>query len=210
MVFFAHTADVTAAERATLEARGIAVVDGTVERLVVEDDRLTGVELTDGRGIPRDALFIRPAQRAHADGLAAGLGCELLAGGLVRVDPDGRTSMPGVWAAGNATNPRAQVITAAGEGSAVAIAINAELVHDDVATRMTTIETGGPAMTPEHPPVRTPPPTRHQLALMIWLCVFPTLTVLNVAYSATGSAPCPLSCGRSSSRRSPCRSSSTA
>ena len=26
-----------------------------------------------------------------------------------------------------------------------------------------------------------PPPTRHQLALMIWLCVFPTLTALNLA-----------------------------
>ena len=26
----------------------------------------------------------------------------------------------------------------------------------------------------------TPPPSRHQLALMIWLCVFPTLTVINV------------------------------
>jgi antibiotic biosynthesis monooxygenase (ABM) superfamily enzyme len=26
----------------------------------------------------------------------------------------------------------------------------------------------------------TPPPSRHQLALMIWLCVFPTLTLLNV------------------------------
>ena len=26
---------------------------------------------------------------------------------------------------------------------------------------------------------RTPPPTKHQLALMIWLAVFPTLTVLN-------------------------------
>jgi antibiotic biosynthesis monooxygenase (ABM) superfamily enzyme len=25
------------------------------------------------------------------------------------------------------------------------------------------------------------PPTRHQLAVMIWLAVFPTLTVLNVA-----------------------------
>jgi antibiotic biosynthesis monooxygenase (ABM) superfamily enzyme len=25
----------------------------------------------------------------------------------------------------------------------------------------------------------TPPPSRHQLALMIWLCVFPTLTALN-------------------------------
>ena len=25
------------------------------------------------------------------------------------------------------------------------------------------------------------PPTRHQLALMIWLAVFPTLTILNLA-----------------------------
>jgi antibiotic biosynthesis monooxygenase (ABM) superfamily enzyme len=28
-----------------------------------------------------------------------------------------------------------------------------------------------------------PPPTRHQLALMIWLCVFPTLTAINVAFA---------------------------
>ncbi len=34
--------------------------------------------------------------------------------------------------------------------------------------------------TAETPPQRTPPPSRHQLALMIWLCVFPTLTVLNL------------------------------
>ncbi len=26
-----------------------------------------------------------------------------------------------------------------------------------------------------------PPPSKHQLALMIWLCVFPTLTVINLA-----------------------------
>jgi antibiotic biosynthesis monooxygenase (ABM) superfamily enzyme len=25
-----------------------------------------------------------------------------------------------------------------------------------------------------------PPPSKHQLGLMIWLCVFPTLTVLNL------------------------------
>ena len=25
-----------------------------------------------------------------------------------------------------------------------------------------------------------PPPSKHQLALMIWLCVFPTLTVINL------------------------------
>ncbi len=26
-----------------------------------------------------------------------------------------------------------------------------------------------------------PPPTKHQLALMIWIAVFPTLTILNLA-----------------------------
>jgi antibiotic biosynthesis monooxygenase (ABM) superfamily enzyme len=26
-----------------------------------------------------------------------------------------------------------------------------------------------------------PPPSTHELALMIWLCVFPTLTVINLA-----------------------------
>jgi antibiotic biosynthesis monooxygenase (ABM) superfamily enzyme len=38
-------------------------------------------------------------------------------------------------------------------------------------------------MTPETAPARPTPPTRHQLALMIWLCVFPTLTLLNVTLS---------------------------
>jgi antibiotic biosynthesis monooxygenase (ABM) superfamily enzyme len=32
----------------------------------------------------------------------------------------------------------------------------------------------------EHRP-QIPPPSKHQLALMIWLCVFPTLTVINLA-----------------------------
>ncbi len=27
-----------------------------------------------------------------------------------------------------------------------------------------------------------PPPTKHQLALMIWVAVFPTLTVINLAF----------------------------
>ena len=33
----------------------------------------------------------------------------------------------------------------------------------------------------QNPTAPVPPPTRHQLALMIWLCVFPTLAALNLA-----------------------------
>lgn len=132
VILFTHDVTVSDQDRAALSARGIAVVDGTVEQLVVTEDRLRAVQLAGGRTVARDAIFIRPALHAHEHNLGALLGCELLADGLVRVDADGRTSVPGVWAAGNAANPRAQVITAAGEGSAVAIAINTELVHDDV------------------------------------------------------------------------------
>ena len=32
----------------------------------------------------------------------------------------------------------------------------------------------------EIPATQVGPPTKHQLALMIWLCVFPTLTVINL------------------------------
>jgi antibiotic biosynthesis monooxygenase (ABM) superfamily enzyme len=32
-----------------------------------------------------------------------------------------------------------------------------------------------------NPPAQIDPPSRHQLALMIWLAVFPTLTALNIA-----------------------------
>jgi thioredoxin reductase len=133
VAFFVHTYELSTVEQGELEARGVQIVRGEVARLVVEDDRLTGVELTDGRVIPRTAVFIRPDIVPHADGLLAGLGCETDDGGFAKVDATGRTSATGVWAAGNAADPRAQVITAAGAGSAAAIAINADLVQDDVA-----------------------------------------------------------------------------
>jgi thioredoxin reductase len=132
VVFFVHRYELTAAERAQLDARGVQVVDGEVARLVVEDDHLTGVELTDGRVIARTTVFIRPDNVPHPDGLLAGLGCQVGHAGFVTVDATGRTSAFGVWAAGNVVDPRAQVITAAGAGSAAAIAINADLVQEDV------------------------------------------------------------------------------
>jgi thioredoxin reductase len=132
VLFFAHRHDLTPAERSRLDARGIDVVEGEIARLVVEEDRLAAVELADGRVIARSAVFVRPANRPHADGLARSLGCQVDGDGFALVDAGGRTTAPGVWAAGNVVDPRAQVITAAGAGSAAAIAINADLVHDDV------------------------------------------------------------------------------
>ncbi len=132
VAFFVHTYELTGPEQAQLEARGVQIVHGEVARLAVEDDRLTGVELADGRVVARSAVFIRPGNRPHADGLLSSLGCTVDEAGFVAVDATGRTSTDGVWAAGNVVDPRAQVITAAGAGSAAAIAVNADLVREDV------------------------------------------------------------------------------
>jgi thioredoxin reductase len=132
IVFFTHTYPLNTDERAALDARGVGVIDGLVARLSIVDDRLDAVQLTDGSAFPRAAVFIRPAFHRHKDDPADSLGCELDQSGFVQVDATGRTSVPGVWAAGNIANPRAQVITAAGEGSTAAISINADLVEEDV------------------------------------------------------------------------------
>jgi thioredoxin reductase len=93
--------------------------------------RSYGVELDDGREIPRAAVLMRPTLVPRGTQLIDSLGCELDAAGFVRADRDGQASVAGLWSAGNVSNPRAQVITAAGEGSAAAISINTDLVQED-------------------------------------------------------------------------------
>ncbi len=140
VVFFAHTGTLTSVQREQLAARGIGIVDGTVTRLLVESDRLVAVELDDGQLIPRAAVFVRPTFTPNTD-LLVSLGCDLDDLGWVVADGTGRTSVPGVWVAGNAANARAQVITAAGEGSSAAIAINADLLGEDLQRAVHTFRT---------------------------------------------------------------------
>jgi thioredoxin reductase len=131
LVYFTPPDTLTTTERSELVARGIGVVEGTIAQLVIDDDQLRGVQMDDGCVVPRDALFV-PPRFVPNNRLLQSLGCAVDDDGWVAVDGTGRTSVPGVWAAGNLVDPRAQVITAAGAGSAAAIALNADLVEDDV------------------------------------------------------------------------------
>ena len=112
--------------------------------------------MDDGCVVPRDALFVPPRFVPNND-LLVGLGCDVDADGWVTVDNTGRTSVPGVWAAGNVVDPRAQVITAAGAGSAAAIALNADLVDDDVRDAVRDLDHGLlPAPTPHLDEMESP------------------------------------------------------
>jgi thioredoxin reductase len=139
VVLFTPTHALPPIQRTELVARAIGIVEASVTGVLTDGDRLCGIQLADGRAVPVDVLFVPPRFVPRAD-LLAGLGCELDEHGWVVTGPHGSTSVAGVWVAGNVANPRAQVITAAGEGSAAAIAINADLVAEDVRAAVRNID----------------------------------------------------------------------
>ena len=114
-----------------LRERGITVVEDAVEGIVVRDGRLAAV-LAGGVEHAVEALAV--ATRLHARaGMLAGVGIEAVEhpagiGTHVPADPRGQTAVPGVWAAGNVTDPMAQVVVAAAQGMMAGAAINGDLV----------------------------------------------------------------------------------
>ncbi|GAA3800871.1 NAD(P)/FAD-dependent oxidoreductase [Streptomyces phyllanthi] len=117
-----------------LAAAGVKVVPGEVAGLEITDDRLAGVRLTDGTTHDRSVVFVVP-RAVPRTGLLEQLGAELREtpfGAYPVVDETGRTTVPGVWAAGNAIGFAEQVVHAASGGYRAAAAINGELLMTDL------------------------------------------------------------------------------
>ncbi|MGP3976710.1 NAD(P)/FAD-dependent oxidoreductase [Streptomyces sp. 8N114] len=144
VVYFPHTRPLSGQDRERLTARGVRIAEGEIKSLAVDDDRLRGVELTDGRVVPRSAVFLFP-EMVPNDSLLTELGCAKDEQGRIATDRSGRTSAFGVWAVGNVVDPRAQVITAAGMGAAAAFALTHDLVDEEVERAVEEHRTATPA-----------------------------------------------------------------
>jgi thioredoxin reductase len=137
VTLFLHTVaedDLSGDDLRRLAAAGVKVVPGEVAGLVVEDDRLTGVRLLDGTVHARQVLFVSP-HPVPQTGLLERLGAQLHEtpfGSYPVVDATGLTSVPGVWAAGNAVGFAEQVVHAASGGYRAAATINGELLMSDL------------------------------------------------------------------------------
>ena len=136
VTLFPHTGpDPSAEEWEQLAALDITVVDGEVAGLEIANDRLAGVWLASGQVVPRRALVVMPRFEARVDALAD-LGLAAVehprgVGRYLRTDPTGQTDAPGVWAAGNVTDPMTQVMGAAAAGVTAAGALNMDLILED-------------------------------------------------------------------------------
>ncbi len=91
---------------AQLQARKVTIERSPVVALLGTAPALDGVKLADGRIVPLRALFTAPRAFMASD-LASQLGCAIdegPMGPMIRVDERKQTTVPGVFAAGDAAN----------------------------------------------------------------------------------------------------------
>jgi thioredoxin reductase len=136
------------AQRADLEARGVTIdarpvaeleadsgPDGADDRAAANDDVpvpvLSAVRFADGEARPLRGLLI-PVTLDQRGGLAAQLGVDVIESPLspatIAIDPMGATSVPGVFAAGDASVSMPSVANAIAAGSVAAAGVVRELV----------------------------------------------------------------------------------
>jgi thioredoxin reductase/SAM-dependent methyltransferase len=131
-------ADAHATERLELlRAGGVEVVVAPVSSIVSGDGGgIAAVELDGHEPIPADAVVVGPRFRPRVEPFEA-LGLEATPhasglGDVVAVDPTGATSIDGVYAAGNVTDPGQQVLQAAAAGSLTGAMICFSLAEEDL------------------------------------------------------------------------------
>lgn len=121
-------------EARQLAARGVRVERGLVDRVAGE----TGIEvhLDDGRILGFAGMFVA-SRTAPVGTLAQDLGCEMEEGPLgpyIAADAMRATSVPGIYAAGDASRAAGSVTLAVGDGAMAGVAAHRSLIFDPLET----------------------------------------------------------------------------
>lgn len=128
-LFIQGTFEPDAEEAARLAARGVRIERQPVVELLGEAPRLEGVRLKDGRIEPLGGLFVA-TRTVMASPLAQQLGCafeEGMQGAVIQVDGMQQTSVPGVFAAGDAAMQFTNATRAAAAGVMAGVAAHRSL-----------------------------------------------------------------------------------
>lgn len=121
--------DLTEDERAEADRAGIAVLDAPMSALHFEDGCVQ-VTLADGNRVAFDTLYVALGSHTRND-LGTMLGTDLENGQCFKTDAQQRTSVSGVYAAGDAVEGLDQIGIAIGTGARAAVAIHNDLRNED-------------------------------------------------------------------------------
>jgi thioredoxin reductase len=122
--------DLDDATRTKLTQRGIAIEPAAVVALNGRGQELSSVTLADGRSIDLDALYLAPRTRLNSL-IAEQLGCALddgPFGPIIRTDASKLTTVPGVYAAGDAARAPHNATFASADGVSAGMALHQSLI----------------------------------------------------------------------------------
>jgi len=125
-----HPQDMSAEAVATLEEHGIGVNRKAITAMEGRDGTLERVVFHDGTSEEFEALFFHVACGPGST-LPQDAGCRVDDEGILEVDKDFETTVPGVYAAGDITPGTRLVIRAAYEGTRAAMGIHKSLIPDE-------------------------------------------------------------------------------
>ena len=125
-----HPQDMSAEAVATLEEHGIGVNRKAITAMAGRDGTLERVVFHDGTSEEFEALFFHVACGPGST-LPQDAGCRVDDEGILEVDKDFETTVPGVYAAGDITPGTRLVIRAAYEGTRAAMGIHKSLIPDE-------------------------------------------------------------------------------
>ena len=112
----------------------VNVVDRKIARIEHQNGYIKQLTFQDGSSAALDALYARPAFRQHCD-IPEKLGCQLTEPGHIEVDSFQKTSVPGVYAAGDNTDFARAVSVATAAGTKAGASINHALIQDETYPR---------------------------------------------------------------------------
>ena len=121
--------------RAKLAHRGVMIEPARVAALQGDGVGLSSLLLEGGQQSPIDALYLAPRTRLNSP-IAEQLGCALDDGPLgpvLRTDPAKLTSVPGVYAAGDAARVLHNATWAAADGVTAGVSLHQSLVFESLA-----------------------------------------------------------------------------
>jgi thioredoxin reductase len=118
----------TTEQHAALAKDGIAELTQTVERFEGQDGQVEALRFASGSRLPVRAVFFNIGHRFQND-LARQIGCQLTDAACVQADEHLRTTVPGVWVAGDLAGEEQQVAIAVAHGLKAGIDIYRSLTE---------------------------------------------------------------------------------
>ena len=119
----------TAEQTQKIKSKNIEVVEKEIKLIEHEQGQIQNMVFTDQSTYAIAAMFARPALEQHCH-LPGALGCALTEQGFIQVDDFQKTTVPGVYAAGDNTTMFRAVSMATAAGTKAGAILNKELIDE--------------------------------------------------------------------------------